>query len=195
MSGSGRRGGLLGARESVALHDLAQRGVVRGTVGGGVEDRGDLAEVVGPEDPGRDDRERLGVRLVQVLELVDGAPRDAERLAGADIDRAALDGPGQHALETVDGLLVAVVAVRGREAGARRDVELEDRDRAAGLLALDQEPDRERPDPDLLLRDRVHVASCSGLVKSLYRTGGKNDRQVPLRTSAGAPGPAEISRM
>src|SRR5215207_1384893 len=42
-----RGGGSLGACESVLLHDLAERGVVRGAAGGGVEDRGDLAEVIG----------------------------------------------------------------------------------------------------------------------------------------------------
>ena len=51
----------------------------------GVEDGGDLAEVVGTEDAGGDNRERLGVDVVGVVELVDGAAGDAERLAGGDV--------------------------------------------------------------------------------------------------------------
>ena len=94
---------------------------------------GDLAEVVGAEDAGGDDRERLGVDVARVVELVDGAAGDAERLAGADVDRRALDRPGQHALEPVDRLLVAVVAVPGRDLRAGRNVELEHRDRTARL--------------------------------------------------------------
>ena len=92
----------------------------------------------------------------RVVELVDGAAGDAERLAGADVGRVALDRPGQDALEPVDRLLVAVVAVRGRDLRPGRDVELEHRDRPAGLLALDQESDRQRPDLDLFARARRH---------------------------------------
>jgi hypothetical protein len=36
----------------------------------GSEDRADLAEVVRAEDPGRDDRERLRVDVVCVVEVV-----------------------------------------------------------------------------------------------------------------------------
>ena len=64
--------------------------------------------------PGRDERERLGVDVARVVELMDGAAGDAQRLSGPDVDRSALDRPGQDALEPVDRLLVAVVAVPGR---------------------------------------------------------------------------------
>ena len=120
--------------------------------GRGIEDGRDLAEVVGAEDARGDDRECLGVDVVRVVELVDGATGDAERLAGADVDRHALDRPGQHSLEPVDRLLVAVVAVRGCDLRAGRNVELEHRDRPSRLLALDEEPDGQRPDLDLFVR-------------------------------------------
>jgi hypothetical protein len=44
------------------------------------------------------------------------------------------------------------MAVPGRDLGAGRHVELEHGDRTARLLALDQVPDRRRPDLDLLAR-------------------------------------------
>jgi hypothetical protein len=91
----------------VAPHDLAQRGEVRWAAGRGVEDRSDLAEEVGAEDAGGDDRERPGVALAGVVEVVDGAAGDEERLARADLGRRALDRPGEDALEPVDRLPVA----------------------------------------------------------------------------------------
>ena len=117
-----------------------------------VENGCHLAEVVGVEDAGSDDRECPGVGIAGVVEVVDCATRDAENLAGADIGRRALDRPGQDALEPVDRLLVAVVTVRGRDLRAGGYVELENRDRSCRLLALDQEPDRDRPDLDLFTR-------------------------------------------
>ena len=59
--------------EAVPAHDLAQRGEVGRAAGRGVEDRGHLAEVVGAEDAGCHDRQRLGVDVALVVELVDGA--------------------------------------------------------------------------------------------------------------------------
>jgi hypothetical protein len=115
----------------VAAHDLAQRGEVRWATGRGVEDRSDLAEEVGAEDAGGDDRERPGVALAGVVEVVDGAAGDEERLARADLGRGALDRPGEDALESVDRLPVAVVAMCGRDLRAGGNVELEDRDRTA----------------------------------------------------------------
>jgi len=89
---------------------------------------------VGAEDAGGDDGECLRVDVLGVVELVDGAAGDAERLTGADVDRNALDRPGQPSLEPVDRLLVAVVAVPGCDLRAGRSVELEDRNRSSRLL-------------------------------------------------------------
>ena len=140
----------------MSAHDLAQRGEIGRAAGCGVEDGRHLAEVVRAEDAGGDDRECLRVDIAGVVELVDGATGNAERLARADVDRRALDRPGQDALESVDRLLVAVVAVSGRDLSAGRNVELEDGDRASGLLGLDQEPDRQLADIDLFAHRCCH---------------------------------------
>ena len=136
-----------GRGKAVPAHDRAEGGEIGRAAGCGVEDGRDLAEVVGTEDAGSDDRERFGVDVAGVVEPVDRATGDAEHLARADLDRRALDRPGQHSLEAVDRLLVAVVAVGGRDPRAGRNVELEDRDRPSRLLALDQEPDRQLTRP------------------------------------------------
>ena len=133
----------------MAAHHCSDRSRVGRAAGGGIEDRGDLAEVVGAEDAGGDDRQRLRAELADVGELVDCPAGDAEHLAGADLVRVALDRPDERALEAVDRLLVAVVAVRRRDFGAGRDVELEHRHRAVRLLALEQETDGHLPDSDL----------------------------------------------
>jgi len=62
----------------------------------------------------------------------------------------------QRSLEPVDRLLVAGVAVVGGDLRAGGNVELEDRERAAGLLALEQEPDRHLSDPDLFACGHCH---------------------------------------
>jgi hypothetical protein len=136
----------------VATHHRCDRREVGWAAGCGVEDGRDLAEVVGAEDAGGDDRERLRVDVVGVVEVMGGAAGDAERLAGGNVGRNALDRPGQDALEAVDRLLVAVVAVWGRDLRARGNLELEDRDRSCRLLALDQEANRQLSDLDLFAR-------------------------------------------
>jgi hypothetical protein len=145
----------------VAAHHGPDRREVGRPAGRGVEDGSDLAEVLGAEDAGGDHRERPGVDVAGVVELVDGAAEDADRFARADVGRRALDRPRQDALEPVDGLLVAVVAVCGRDLRTGGDVELEDRYGSCRLLTLDQEPDRQLTDLDLLARARRHRSSSS----------------------------------
>src|SRR6478736_9386677 len=118
-----------GGGEAMAEHHGSDRREVGRPTGRGVEDGRSVAEVAGAEDAGGDDRERPGVVLAEVVEPVHRAARDAERLARGDVDRRALDRPGQDASEPVDRLLVAVVAVCGRHLRADGNVELEDGDR------------------------------------------------------------------
>ena len=59
----------------MSAHDLAQRGEVGRAAGGGVEDGGDFAEVVGAEDAGGDDRKRLGVEAGSLL-MREGGTRE-----------------------------------------------------------------------------------------------------------------------
>jgi hypothetical protein len=54
-----------------------------------------------------------------------------ERFTGRNLGFDPLDRPGQHTFEPMDRLLETVVAVRGRHAGAGRDVELEGCDRSS----------------------------------------------------------------
>ena len=70
----------------MVAHDLAQGGEIGRAAGGGVEDGGDLAEVVGAENAGGDDRERLGVDVVRA-----GAD-------GVELIVAAVIGPNSSVL-------------------------------------------------------------------------------------------------
>ena len=70
-------------------HDRAQREEVGWAAGRRIEDGGDLAEVLGTEDPRCHDRECLCVEVMRVVELVDSASWNAERLARAATDRCA----------------------------------------------------------------------------------------------------------
>src|SRR4051812_49954611 len=103
-----------GRGEAVAAPDSADRGPVRRAVGGGGEDRAEFAEVGGADHTGRRDRQEPRVDAAVVLEAEDLPARHADRLAGPDLDRLAVDRPGREALEPVDRLVKAgVVARRG----------------------------------------------------------------------------------
>src|SRR5581483_7487788 len=93
--------------------------------------------------------QRLRAELRMVVEAVDDAARYAEGLAGLNVDLPVRHGPGQDAIESIDRLLVAVVAVRDGDVRAGRNLELEDRDRTTGCRALEDEPNGQRPDRDL----------------------------------------------
>ena len=192
--------------EPVAAHHCSDGFEVGRPSGGGIEHCTDLTEVIGAEHARRDDRERDGVDVAGVVEAVDGAARDADGLAGADVDRSTFDRPGQDALEPVDRLLVAVVTVWSRNLAAGRDVEFEHRDRSGRLLALDQKPNRHRSDPDLLAYNHSYPVlsetQLSGLVRD-EAEGGLNgstaqvedlDQQVsPARLRGGERGvPPEV---
>ena len=98
-----------------------------------------------------------------VVEAVNSAAADADGLAGPDIGGCAVDRPGEDAVQAVDRLLVAVVAVGDRQPGAGRNVELEDRDGPVRGVAFDEEPDCELPDPDLFTRCSRHVEPPQGV--------------------------------
>src|SRR5215203_695738 len=142
--------------EAVASHHFADRCGVWRAAGCRLEDVGHIAEVVGAEDAGGDDREHLRVGLMIVVEAVDHPARDAQHIARADVDPLSVERPAQHAFEPVDRLLITVMAVRARHPGSGRDVELEDRDGTSRRLALEPESDRHPPDPDLFVWHRHH---------------------------------------
>ena len=99
-------------REAVAAHDLRHLCPVRRTTGRRVDHLGSLAEILRTDRGWRDHAERLHVLASIVIEPVNGASRNAERLSRPDVDLFSVDSPGQYAVDTVDRLLVMVVAVR-----------------------------------------------------------------------------------
>src|SRR3954451_12567910 len=153
--------------DSAAAHDLADCHEIGRAAGRGIEDGRNFTKVVGAEDAGRHDRECLRVDVACVVELVDGASGDAERFSFADLACDAVDCPGQGACESVDRLLIAVVAVCGRELRAGGNVELEDCHRPCRLLAFDEERDCHRADSDLLVGAGCHRDLLPRMVKSL----------------------------
>src|SRR6266571_2413654 len=75
--------------KAVAPHHRCNRGEVGWASGRSVEDGRNLAEVVGAEDSGCHDRQRLRIDIARVVELVDGATWTETRLSGSDIDLVA----------------------------------------------------------------------------------------------------------
>ena len=84
-------------RQAVAAHDVLDRLEVGRAAGSGVDDLAHLTEVGRPEKAGGGDGEEAGVGVAAVDEAVDGAARDEDRLAGADVVVGALDGEGDGA--------------------------------------------------------------------------------------------------
>src|SRR6185437_4188347 len=98
-------------RKPMTAHDLGHLGSVRWAPGGRIDDRGGLTEKVRSDGGRRDHAERLGLPISVVLEPVHGTARDAERLAGSDLDGPSVHGPRQRAFDAVDGLFVMIVAM------------------------------------------------------------------------------------
>src|SRR5215212_9039167 len=71
--------------------------------------------------------------------MMDCAARYAQRLARSHLDGRIVDRPRGNALEAVDRLFEAVVAVRGRHLAARRDSHFEHRHTSTRVGALDEE--------------------------------------------------------
>src|SRR5215208_5102513 len=134
--------------EPVAAHRFAERGQIGRAAGRGGEDLGDVAEVGGSEYAGGRDREELRVDAAAILEPVDLAAPDADRLARAELTGPTVDRPGADSLQAVDRLLEPVVAVGYRHLRVGRDRTLEHRDAAAGIIGVDEEVDRDRTDVD-----------------------------------------------
>ena len=91
-------------------HDLAQSGEIRRAAGCSVEDGGDFAEVVGAQDSGCHDRERLCIDVDCVVELVDSAAKIQSLLP-------FLDEAVQEGLITIEA--VRVLRYRHNRAEAR----------------------------------------------------------------------------
>src|SRR5271157_3357405 len=139
-------------REAVATHDLHHLCAVRWTTCRRVDHLGRLAEILRTYRSWRNYTERLHVLACLVIEPMNGAARNAERLSRPDIDLFSIDSPSQHSVDAVDRLLVMVVAVRWHRYALRtRDHELKDRDAATRVISGKQEAHRERPEADSLV--------------------------------------------
>src|SRR5215218_3454221 len=159
--------------KAMASHHFSERCGVGRAASCGLDDGDHLAEVARAEDAGADDREHLRVDSMIVVEAVDDSPRNAQHLARADVGLSSVERPGQHALKPVDRLLVTVMAVCARHSGSGRDIELEDCYGTSRHLALEQESDRQLPDPDLFAwarhceyTPRVLLSACLPMRRS-----------------------------
>jgi hypothetical protein len=131
----------------VAQHHRVDGFRVGWAAGGSREDPGHVLEV-GPAEHarGRDCQKRHVVLAGD--EAVDLAASDAGRIAGADVNALTVDRESDRSLDPVDRLLEGIVAVGEGNAGAGRDVAARDGDRAVGVLRLDREVNRDRPEVD-----------------------------------------------
>src|ERR1700730_8872329 len=135
----------------MAEHNLRHFQPVRRTTGRRVGHLGALAEKRGTDRGGRDYAEGLHLPASIVIEPVNGAARNAERLPGPNLDWFSIDSPGQHSVDAVNRLLVMVVTVRRPHQTLRAgDRKFKGRDAAVRGFARDQEADSERPYMDSL---------------------------------------------
>src|SRR2546426_1846408 len=135
------RGALSRCRgEAMAAHDLGHLDSIRWPTGRRLRHLGNLAEILRTDRGGGDGAKCLHVLAAVVVEPVNGAARNAEGLPRPDVDRSAVDGPGQHALDAVDRFFVVIVAVRrSRQTLRAWDRELEEGDAATRLFSRNQE--------------------------------------------------------
>src|SRR3954447_24547501 len=150
------RGDGLRRRQPMAAHDRCDRFEVRRAARRGLDDVGDIAEVVGPEDARSGDCQELCPRRTGIHEPVHLAAPDADRLTRADVSVVAVDGPRRDSVEPVDRLLEPVVTVRCGHPPASGDGALEHRDTAAGVVGVDEELDLDSAELDGFPDVRVH---------------------------------------
>src|SRR5215216_4618405 len=99
--------------------------------------------------------------------MMDRAARYAQRLPRSHLDCRALDRPGGNALEAIDRLLEAVVAMRGRHLAARKDSHLEHRHASIRVGALDEEANGRVAEADQL------AFHCCESYDAYTRPGGR----------------------
>ena len=136
----------------MTAHDLRHPGAVRRPAGRCVDHLGGVAEILWPDRGRRDQAEHLHVLAAVVVEAVNGAARNAERLSRPDVEALAVHSPGQHPFDAVDRFFVVFVAVRRRRQTLRgRDRQLEQGDAPTRVVSRDQEAHTERPEMDGLV--------------------------------------------
>src|SRR5215218_130412 len=103
--------------------------------------------------------------------MMDRAARDAQRLTRSDLDGRVLDRPRGNALEAVDRLFEAVVAVRGRHLAARRDSHFEHRHTSTRVGALDEEANSRVAEADQLA---FHCADPRRIDSAQWTSGARS---------------------
>src|SRR5579862_2303778 len=141
----------------MAAHDFGHLDSVRRTSGRCVDHFSRLPKILWTYGCWRDHAERLHVPRSVILEPVDGATRNAQRLARPHVDLFSVDSPGQRAVDTVDCLLVMVVTMGWRRQALRaRHSQFKGRDAAGRVVSCEQESYRERTYTDAFL-GRIHT--------------------------------------
>src|SRR4029453_3416357 len=162
----------------MAPHDFGHLGPVRRSTGRRPHHLSHLAEVLWTDSGRRDDAKRFDVAAAVVIEAVNGTASNPESLSRPEVNRLTIDGPGEHAFDAVDCLLVVIVAVRRRRQALRGgNRELEEGYAAARIFSGDQKPHGERSETDGLV-GRVHVnvarLRCHGSSFGQYRRYSKS---------------------
>src|SRR5829696_5828856 len=158
-SGGGASAGGWRRCQTVPAHDLRELGQVRRASGSCRQHLVNLTEVVRRHDAGAGYRQELGVFGPVVVESMDCSTRYAERFAGANVERTALDRPSRGPLEPIDRLLERVVTVRRRHPAVGGNEALEDARASVRISRLDQEAHAEGTHLNHFRRCRSHRAS------------------------------------
>ena len=142
----------------MAPHDLGQLRPIRRAAGCRPEHLERLAEILGSDGCGGDHAQCFRVLSTVIVEPMNRAARDTQRLSRSNVNRFPVDRPRQGTFEAINGFFVVIVAMRRRrQAVTAADGQLEGRDAARGVGRGDQEADRERPAP---------MVSSAGLTES-----------------------------
>ena len=147
-------------------HGLSQRPKIRWAAGGCLNDGRDFAEIVRPENARRYDGKHSCLVRLMIVEAMNRAAANAKHFAGADIDPASVYSQGQYARDAEYRFLVTIVTVRDGHVSGSGNIELEDRDGSAGLMAFHQESHCQLSDTDLfvLMRRVIRKQSVSPIL-------------------------------
>jgi hypothetical protein len=180
----------------VAPHYLSHQSRIRWSPGCSRSDCSHLAEELRTKNARRDHCQHRDIGFVPIVEAMNYSAWYAKRVTGTNIMRSARNCESQHALEPIDCLLIAIVAMRNRNLRSRRHVEFKHRRRASRLAALKQKPDFDLSQlylftfahPRLLsleCRNRMsttpnHFPILAGFFSSGFGTGGTGLAGVSL---------------
>src|SRR5215211_9467671 len=103
--------------------------------------------------------------------MMDRTAGYAQRLTRGHVDRRVFDRPRGNALETVDRLLEAVVAMRGRHLAARGDSHFEHRRTSTRVGALDEEANGRVAEADQLA---LHCADPRRIDSAQWTSGARS---------------------